>query len=171
MVIKFFYTLVVIFGVAMVLVVAQDPYLEDGIVSDFNISNIQLTNVDTYEISELGVVGIYSADRIDRFKDHDEFFGFKAKSLLNGKLHNLSSKTAIKNGNEIKFIGDVVYENSDSVRLISQLAFYNIDKKEGFVPDEFVMWRGSDVKIKGTNLSYSANSDIRAVGVKAWLER
>lgn len=171
MVIKLFYTLIVIFGAAMVFVVAQDPYMQDDEIKDFGVSSVQILNATTYELSKIGVVGIYKSSEIKRFEDHDEFKDFKAQAKINNVVHTLSSKTAIKKGDELKFIGDVDYKNSDDIKLVSELAIYDISKKEGLVPGEFSLWQAKSAKAEGKQLSYLPSGEIRAQEVKAWLNR
>ncbi|BCX79070.1 LPS export ABC transporter periplasmic protein LptC [Campylobacter sp. 19-13652] len=171
MVIKLFYTLVVIFGVAMVFVVAQDPYIQDEFIQDPSISSLEVLDATTYELSSTRVVGVYTSSRINRYKDHDEFKDFKASYIANDLKHTLSSNIAIKRENELEFRGAVFYENSDDTRLNSEVAMYNISTKVAQVPSLFTLWRGDGVKVIGKNLKYLPTKEITAQEVNAWVWR
>lgn len=171
MVIKLFYTLVVIFGAAMVFVVAQNPYTQDEFIQDASISSVQVLDAVTYELNSEGVVGVYKSSEINRYKDYDEFRDFSAKYISNGVSHSLSSSIAIKKQDDLKFMGLVDYRNSDDTRLTSDIAVYNIKSRIGEVPSSFTLWRGNGIKVEGINLKYLPSKEITAQEVKSWVWR
>lgn len=171
MVIKLFYTLVVIFGAAMVFVVAQNPYMQDELIGDPTISSVEVLDATTYELSSAGVVGVYTSTEINRYKDRDEFKDFNANYVDNGLKHTLSSNIVIKRQNELEFMGVVNYKNSDDIRLSSELAIYDISTKIAQVPATFTLWRGDGTKVIGKNLKYLPTKEISAQEVNAWVWR
>lgn len=172
MVVKFFYALVAVFGVAMVFLVAQNPYLNDDIIDDFSVSSVQISGVKSYDITKNGVLGVYQARQINRYKDADEATQFQAQYYGGvGLVHFLQSDKALKRGDRLEFIGHVRYRNSNRLSIVSTRALYDMKTKEGIVPENFTMWQDLN-RASGSWLKYDVKSkQLWARGVQAWLEQ
>lgn len=171
MVIKVFYAVIIVFSAAMVFLLAQEPYFNDEIRRDFNFSSVTLTNVTSYEIDFNKTGAVYNALKVKRFDDRDEFNGFKASVIRDNLRHLLSSENAVRKGDQLKFIDSVVYENNQSTILKSDLLIYDIKKRFGNVPGNFVLDYKQE-KMTGYNLQYDLNSTkLQAQGVSVWLKR
>lgn len=171
MVVKIFYFVIAIFSVAMVFLASSDPYYSEQFKRDLSVANMQVNQIVDYEINATKISGKYEADRLNRYANKDEFLNFKASVLRQNLEHNLSSQTAIYQGDEMKFLKDVRYENNESLKFSSDELIYNQKAKIAKTTSDFVATKNHD-KVIGKSLEYDiGNKQTKAQGVKAWVEQ
>ncbi|EAU00776.1 LPS export ABC transporter periplasmic protein LptC [Campylobacter curvus] len=171
MVIKIFYFVVAIFSVVMIFLALQDPYFAEQFKQDINVSNMQANDVLDYEMNASGINAVYEADEVNRYSSEDEFLKFKAEILRSGLKHILSSDKAISQGDDVRFLGNVKYDNNDSLSFTSNEVIYNTKTKIARSDGSFVVTQNSD-KATGESGSYDlAKKQTHIKGLKAWIEQ
>ncbi len=167
MVIKIFYFTIAIFSVCMVFLMLQNPYEEIITKNDIKIANTVIYNITNYESNETGIIRIYQAKNVKRYKDKDEFSDFYAQ-ILDDTNSTLNSKKVISRKNILEFLDDVIYKNTDNLKINSKLVLYDLKDKNLTIPRKFKITQNQN-KIVGKNLIYDTqNKQIYAKKVKLW---
>lgn len=171
MVVKIFYAVIAIFSIAMVFLASSDPYFAENFKKDLSVANMQANDIVDYEINATMISARYEADELNRYNKEDEFLMFKSEILRGNLLHFLSSDKAKIQGDNIKFIHNVVYDNNDSLNFQSDEVVYNQKTKIAISKKDFIMTQNSD-KIIGKSLEYDLkNKQTKIKGIKAWIEQ
>ena len=166
MVIKIFYIVIAIFSVAMVFLSVQTPYFEEMFKENLNVSNMEMQGVKDYQVGEK-ISGEFRAKNVIRYKDRDEFYEFEA--VINDDMnHTMSSQTATKKGDNIKFNGDAHYQNSDNFDYKSEEIIYNQKTKIVRSDVPYTLTQGEN-KVTGDKISYDTkNKKTNSKGIHAW---
>lgn len=171
MAVKFLYYFIFIFIGMMIFLLYQKPYFVENNKNSKDEANIEMLKIVNYSIKEEGISHIVKADRALRFKDHDEFYKIDAiKKAKNEKLENFQADSGTLKKNDLKFIGNVKYKNSDSVKFNSQEAEYNLKSKIFKTNVDFKLEDNSTITY-GTSLVYQTKDGrIYAKNIKSKTE-
>jgi LPS export ABC transporter protein LptC len=114
----------------MVFLLYQKPYIVEINSNAKKEANIEMFQVLNYSITQDGISHIVKADRVLRYKDHDEFY--KVDSIRKSKINHyetLLANSGTLKQDDLKLYGNVRYTNSDSVKFNSDEAEYNLKSK------------------------------------------
>lgn len=157
MALRIFYFGIAIFSVAMVILAVQTPYLGDFFKQELNVASLEMDNIIDYEVNSQIIVGRYEADKGIRYSDKDEFMNFVGYVISKDNNHTLSSDIAIYQGDEIKFINNAKYYNSDAFNYISDEIIYNTVTKIAVSNKPFVLWQYEN-NVTGLTIKHDLNT-------------
>ena len=154
MAVKFLYYFLFAFIVMMVFLLYQKPYDVINHKSSKDSPNIEMIEMINYSITKDGISHIVKSSKVLRFVDRDEFYNIdvtrKSKKTF---LENLRAKSGTLVKDDLKFVGNVHYRNSDNVQFKSQEANYNL-KTEVFKTNVNFTLEESRSVTKGTSMVY-----------------
>ena len=171
MAVKFLYYFLFAFVAIMVFLLYQKPYNIAQNKSGKNSPNIEMINMVNYSITEEGISHIVKASKVLRYVNKDEFFNVdairKSKETL---LENLKADKGLLIKDDLKFVGNVHYRNSDSVQFTSQEADYNLKTKIFKTDVDFILEDNRSLT-RGTSMVYKTiEGKIYANNIKSNIE-
>lgn len=170
MVIKIFYAFIALFSLAMVLILAQNPYISNFGKANIEIADMQMSGVKDYEISQNGINSYYEASIWQKFGEKNNFFNFYGTILDANSTHKISSQSGYQKENTLIFSGNAMYENDKNFTFLSQEIIYDMKNKilhsnVPFLATHF------DNNLSGKRISYDIkNGIIRARSVNSVLK-
>ncbi len=155
----------------MVFLLYQKPYniqLSDG---SKNEPNVEMVGVTNYSITKDGISHIIEATKVLRFIGHDEFYDIdavrKSKETL---LERMKADSGRLQKDDLNFVGNVRYKNSDNVKFKSQRVDYNLKTKVAKTDVEFTLEDNRTIS-HGTSLVYNTTEGkIYANNIKSTIE-
>ena len=171
MAVKFLYYFVFSFVGIMVFLLYQEPYSMQKNRNIKKEANIEMLQIINYSINQEGVSRIVKAEKALRFKNYDEFYTVDSiRKQEDGLLENFQADSGVLKQNNLKFVGNVKYSNSDSVKFNSQEAEYNLKSKVFKTNVDFTL-KDKNTITYGTSLVYQTkDGKIYANNIKSKTE-
>lgn len=171
MAVKFLYYFVFAFLAMIIFLLYQKPYFVQINDDGKNAANIEIYKMINYSIKEEGVSHIVKADKALRFKGHDEFYTVDAiRKKEDGVLENFQADNGRLEKNDLKFVGNVKYLNSNNVDFQSDEAEYNLESKVFKTNTDFTL-KDSRTITYGSSLVYQTkDGKIYANNIKSKTE-
>lgn len=171
MAVKFLYYFIFAFVSIMVFLLYQKPYVVTNISNATNKPNIEMIGVTNYSITKEGISHIVTATKVLRFASYDEFYDINAiRKKDDYFLDNLRADKGKLIKDDLKFFGNVRYENSDDVNFKTQKADYNL-KTKIFKTDVDFMLEDNRSITYGSSLVYKTiEGKIYANNIKSNIE-
>lgn len=164
MTLKLFAVLVAIVALVMFVLSVQDPYFLTFKSPVASIENIQINNITLYEIDQKGTKARYKAKSWLRYDDKDVLTNFQAKN----HKESLSAKKAIKQGELITLLGNVLYKDKKDTKILGQRLFYKVDEKLIYSKDKFYALVNGNI-ITGKKLDYNLlKRYLKIKELRAW---
>ncbi len=113
-----------------------------------------------------GVTQELHASKAIRYNDHETLEDINASYTEGNLTHQVRAKSATHRDHMIRFEDQVFYQNSQDLRILTQILEYNMTQKVITSPTPFQLWQKRDIQAKGSGFVYDlAQKKLQATQV------
>jgi LPS export ABC transporter protein LptC len=162
---KIFAIVLVLFLAEIVFLTTKDFKEPVDEKKEFDYTDISFENINSYEITKDGITSNIQASKLLKYADYSKVYDIKAKVLNKGKLTHVKADKALLTKSKIHLMGDVSYENNNSIHVKSQDLVYNSKTDIITIDTPFILETDSG-EVKGNHLVYNQkDGNIKAKNI------